>query len=68
VIEFIHQLQSQHQGQTILIITHAGVIRALLANVLNLALNEVFKFQLDYGSVTQLTFNDTVHNVGYINR
>ena len=68
VIEFIHQLQSQYQGQTILIITHAGVIRALLANVLNLPLSEVFKFQIDYGSVTQITFNDTVHHVGYINR
>ncbi len=68
VIAFIDQLQSQYQGHTILIITHAGVIRALLAQVLNLPLSEVFKFQLDYGSVTQLTFDDTIHSIGYINR
>lgn len=68
VIEFINQLQNHHQEKNILIITHAGVIRALLAHVLNLALNDVFKLQIDYGSVTQLSFNKTSHKVGYINR
>jgi len=68
VIKFINQLKNQHQGDNILIITHAGVIRAMLALALNLPLSEVFKFQLDYGSVTQLTFNESVHSVGYINR
>jgi len=68
VTEFVDQLQSQYQGNSILIITHAGVIRSLLGQVLNLPLSEVFKFQLDYGSVTQLTFNDPLHKIGYINR
>jgi alpha-ribazole phosphatase len=57
----------QHAGQ-VLVVTHAGVIRALLAEALNLPLQEVFRFHLDYGGVTQLQLGKSVPVVAYVNR
>jgi alpha-ribazole phosphatase len=39
------------------IITHAGVIRSILASVLNIPLNSVFQLEIDYGSVTKITID-----------
>lgn len=66
--ECLTQLQTQHRNQTVIVITHAGVIRAMLAQLLSLPLTEVFKFQLDYGSVSLLNFNDAYSSIGYLNR
>jgi len=64
----LQDLKCRHSGQDVVVVTHAGVIRAMLADVLNLPLIEVFRFHLDYGSVTQLNLGDTVAAVGYVNR
>jgi alpha-ribazole phosphatase len=39
------------------IITHAGVIRSILAYVLNIPLYKVFSLEIDYSSVTKITVN-----------
>jgi len=66
--EFLQELKTRHHGQDVIVVTHAGVIRALLAEVLNLPLTEVFRFHLDFGGVTQLRFGDNLPAVGYVNR
>lgn len=66
--EFVRELIERHRGHDVVVVTHAGVIRALLADVLNLPLTEVFRFHLDYGSVTQLKLGDGLPAVGYVNR
>jgi alpha-ribazole phosphatase len=66
--EFLRELMIRHRGQDVIAVTHAGVIRALLAEVLNLPLTEVFRFHLDYGSVTHLRLADSMPSVGYVNR
>lgn len=66
--DFLRELLDRHRGQDVVVVTHAGVIRALLAEVLNLPLTEVFRFHLDYGSVTHLRLGDAVPAVGYVNR
>lgn len=68
VTELLQELLARHRGQDVVVVTHAGVIRALLAEVLNLPLTEVFRFHLDYGSVTQLRLGEPVPAVGYVNR
>jgi alpha-ribazole phosphatase len=44
------------------------VIRALVAHVLNMELKGLFRINIDYGSVTQLDFNDGVPKVNYVHR
>lgn len=51
----------------IIIVTHAGVIRGLLANVLNLPLERAFQFSVDYGSVHKLEFQDNYTYIRYLN-
>lgn len=49
------------------IFTHAGVIRALLAEALSLPLIHAFKFQIAYASVTKIIVEETVTHVAYVN-
>lgn len=50
------------------IITHGGVIRALLAYWLKLPLENAFSLSIDQGSVTKLSINKQLRLVHYINR
>lgn len=57
-----------HQGQRVLVVTHGGVIRILLAAVMGLPLINAFNFDIDYGSVS-LTRHEPIHEkVQFINR
>lgn len=53
----------------IAVVTHGGMIRALLAHVLNMSLKGLFRFTIDYGSVTQLEFGEmnTVPKINFVN-
>ena len=53
--------------EQILIITHAGVIRALLAYILKLPPANAFQFRIDLGSVHKLQHLDTYTHINYVN-
>jgi alpha-ribazole phosphatase len=53
--------------EQILIITHAGVIRALLAYILKLPPANAFQFRVDLGSVHKLQHIDTYTHINYVN-
>ncbi|HWZ02131.1 MAG TPA: alpha-ribazole phosphatase family protein [Mucilaginibacter sp.] len=68
-ILFWDELLVQAQSE-ICIITHAGVIRSILANVLSIPLDKVFQLEIDCGSVTKITVNKErgiYQKVNYIN-
>lgn len=50
------------------VVTHGGVIRALLCHVLAISLNTAFTFQIDFGSVTQIHIEGNVPRIIGINR
>jgi alpha-ribazole phosphatase len=54
--------------EPILMIVHAGVIRALLAHVLQLPPANAFQFAVDYGSVHKLRVVDGYTYVDYVNK
>ena len=66
VQEFWQMLQTQN-AQTVFIVTHAGVIRAFLAIILQLPLKNAFQFQVDYGSIHKLRYVDDYTYVEYLN-
>lgn len=49
------------------VFTHAGVIRALVAEALNLPLMHAFRLQVDYASVTQIIIEDEITRIGFVN-
>lgn len=68
----INEIINQHAGETVLVASHGGVIRILVANALGFDLNHFWKLRLDNVSLTILEyygqqkailelFNDTCH-------
>lgn len=66
--EFLMQVNANSAGASIVVVTHGGVIRALLAEALGLTLMNVFRIQIDYSSVTQLLLDEQGVRIGYVNR
>ena len=67
-IAFIEELHAQFPKGHIVVVTHGGMIRAMLAHVLNMQLKGLFRFNVDYGSITQLDFSGAVPKIEYVNR
>lgn len=65
--EKIIPLATQNTGP-VYIITHGGVIRALLCLFLDLSLHNAYRIHLDYGSLTKLTTDGQYYTIQYINR
>ncbi len=66
--EQIVPLAETQPGQPVFVITHGGVIRALLCLFLDLSLHNAYRINLDYGAVTKLTLTGASYTVQYINR
>lgn len=65
---FVEDLSRDAQGQNILVVTHGGVIRAMLAEVLNMPLKGLFRITIDHVSVTQISFSGAVPKISFVNR
>lgn len=54
VFQVIRELLIDHQGQHILVVTHAGVMRAVVAYVLNAPLETLYRVHVDNASLTRI--------------
>jgi len=45
------------ENESVFIITHAGIIRSILAHILGIPLKNIFQLQVDYGSVSKITYD-----------
>ncbi len=68
-IDFLEEILTRYPTGNIAIVTHGGMIRALLAHVLKMPLKGLFRFTIDYGSITQLEFGEanTVPKINFVN-
>ena len=64
---FVEDVSSHSQDKHILVVTHGGFIRALIAEVLQMPLKRLFRMSIDYASVTQLEFKGEVPKVHFMN-
>jgi len=67
-VAFVNELLHQYRNQHVLVVTHGGMIRALVAHVLSMQLKGLFRINIDYGSVTQLEFGEEVSKINFVNR
>jgi len=56
VNNFIDEVSKQNYKK-IAVVTHAGVIRCMVAKVFKMTPNDVFKIHFDFASVTKIVFN-----------
>lgn len=67
-LDFLEEQKLKNASKHMLIVTHGGLIRALLAHVLNMELKGLFRFNIDYASITELDFSQTVPKINFVNR
>lgn len=67
ISSFWDELTTKQPAGQVLLITHAGVIRALLANVLQLPPANAFKFRVDAGSVHKIQHLNDYAYIHYLN-
>jgi alpha-ribazole phosphatase len=64
---FVEDVSGHSQGKSLLVVTHGGLIRALIAEVLHMPLKRLFRITIDHASVTQLEFNGEVPKINFMN-
>ena len=67
VIRFVNDLSSNND-KSVILFTHAGPIRSILAYYLGMDFRETLKLQIDYSSVSKINLNKEVIRVEFINR
>lgn len=63
---FVHELVNG-PSNTFAVITHAGIIRSLLCRAMGLPLENAYRFDVDYGSVSTILLTDQGFRVGRMN-
>lgn len=66
--EQILPLSATQATQPVFIVSHGGVIRALLCLFMELPLLNAYRINLDYGAVSKLTLTGSSYTIQYINR
>lgn len=67
-VDFIQTLQTQHAHEHALVVTHGGMIRAIIGHILNMPLKGLFRIHIDYASATQVDFCGDMPSIEYVNR
>jgi len=68
VEDFYQELSRQHaQGDKIVIVCHAGVIRCLLSRLMSMPLSAHLNWQIDYGSVSKIVVETQFVRLCYTN-
>lgn len=60
---FVEDVSNHSHGKNLLVVTHGGLIRALIAEVLQMPLKRLFRLTIDHASITQLEFKGDVPKV-----
>lgn len=59
VWEVYLEILQQHQGKHVLIVAHAGVARAIIANILQMSLDDVYsRLRIEYGGIISSSIDE----------
>jgi alpha-ribazole phosphatase len=58
----------ERRDEYVIVITHAGVMRCLLAHVLEMPFSKSFRIVIDRGNLAAISVNDQRYTVKFINR
>jgi broad specificity phosphatase PhoE len=63
----LREIIRQHRGQNVAVFCHGGVIRMMLAILLNVPLSKTNQFEIEYASVTQVALHPHMAEVELLN-
>lgn len=64
-ISFLNEILLENKNS--ILVTHGGVIRAILAHTLGLPLENSFRLRIDYGSISKIKFEKRITQVEFVN-
>lgn len=67
-VHFLEEMLQTYPNGHIAAVSHGGMIRAMLAHTLKIPLKSLFRFVVDYASVTTLDFSHEIPKILYVNR
>lgn len=67
VVEFYDEIIKTKQDKVI-IVSHAGNIRALISHILAMPLTHAFRLETSMGGITKLNANEVVTTIEYVNK
>jgi len=67
VVMFWERLNKKNHKKVV-VITHSGVIRAVLAHILQIPLRNSFTLKIDYCSISKILITDEINEIQYVNR
>ncbi|MFO7151845.1 MAG: alpha-ribazole phosphatase [Bacillota bacterium] len=59
VVDFLKKVVIEHQSEDVLVVTHAGPIRAVLMSILELGAEHYWKFKISNASITVVNWDDS---------
>lgn len=68
VMVFLNRLIKKNESENIILVSHGGTIRAILAYILEMPLINLFRMNIDFGGVVKLSEKDGKIKIVYINR
>lgn len=67
-VDFLDEMRQIYSNRHIAVVSHGGMIRAMLAHTLNVPLKSLFRFTVDYASVTTFDYTHEIPKIHYVNR
>lgn len=67
VVQGVEALRQQHPGEQLLVVSHGGVIRSILAHYIGGDMNKHWSFRIDHGSVTVLELHGDFYLLNKMN-
>lgn len=64
----LDEVSKQFSGQHVLVVAHAGVIRAAVAEVLNAPVEAAYRIKVENAGLTRLQYDGKVFRLDYLNR
>ena len=68
VLRAFDGILAAHAGRTVIVVSHGGAIRAILARALGMAGEEIFHLGQDHGAINRIDWVDGFAVVGLLNR
>jgi alpha-ribazole phosphatase len=67
-VGIFNEMINRHRGQNIAIVSHAGVLRLILASILDMKLSAIFRIGQDYGCINIIdVYNDDITVIKLLN-
>ena len=63
----LHSLAARHAGESVAVVTHAGVVRIVLADALGIPDSHIFRLAQDYAAVNRIDYADHGATVKLVN-